>query len=158
MYISYFMQLIILTYYICFMSGSDIKFILRKILYLFNFTHVYLSKTENIFETNSYKHYHYCYYYYYCCYYCGGGYKNSTIMFPAVCKRRQKGWSDGFGKPLLCILYYKNTRHRGGGESNVSMNPSMPCLGYLYHYVLLSIIVIIIIILVVLVLVFGLLL
>ena len=59
------------------------------------------------------------------------GYNNSTTVIPIVCKRRQKGLSEGSGKPLLYILSYKNTRHRGGGESDVSMNPGVPCLGYL---------------------------
>ena len=45
-------------------------------------------------------------------------------------KRGQKGWSEGSEKSFLCILSYKKTRHRGGGESNVSMNPGMPFLVY----------------------------
>ena len=32
--------------------------------------------------------------------------------------------------PLYTLLSYKKTRCRGGGESNVSMNPDAPCLGY----------------------------
>ena len=39
-----------------------------------------------------------------------------------VCKKVTKGMDEGSGKPL-CILSYIKTRYRGGGESNVSMNP-----------------------------------
>ena len=38
-------------------------------------------------------------------------------------KGDQKGGSEGSGKLLLCILSHKKTGHRGGGESNVSLNP-----------------------------------
>ena len=50
------------------------------------------------------------------------------IVFPVVHK---KGRSEGSGKLLLYVVSYKKTRHKGGGESNVSMNPGVPCLGYL---------------------------
>ena len=32
---------------------------------------------------------------------------------------------------FICILSYKKTKCREGGDSNVSLNPGMPCYGYL---------------------------
>ena len=39
-------------------------------------------------------------------------------------KDNQKGRSEVSGKPLLCILSYKETGYRGEGERIVSLNPT----------------------------------
>ena len=43
---------------------------------------------------------------------CGGGYKNSTTIFPAVCKRQQKGRSEGSWKPMLCIYILQKKKDK----------------------------------------------
>ena len=45
-----------------------------------------------------------------------------------VHKRQQTAGVKDLGSPS-CILSYKKTKCTGGRESNVSLNPSMPCLG-----------------------------
>ena len=42
--------------------------------------------------------------------------KNATTIFPTGCKGNQKGWSEGFGKLLVCILFYEKTKCRREGR------------------------------------------
>ena len=51
-------------------------------------------------------------------------------VISATRKRQQKRWNVGSGNSFLYILSYEKTKHRGRGESNVSVNPGLPCHGY----------------------------
>ena len=66
----------------------------------------------------------YNYYYYY--YYISPVMRTARLLTqysPLVVKNDQTWQSEESGKPLLCILSYKMTSRRRGGESNISPNP-----------------------------------
>ena len=56
---------------------------------------------------------------------CGDGCRLQPPRSLQVVKGEQKGQSEGSGKPLLCILSYEETMHRGGGESSISLNHNL---------------------------------
>ena len=59
---------------------------------------------------------------------CGGAARILPLPSVRIIKGNLKGRSEVSGKPFLCILSFRNTRHRGGGGGNVFLNPN--CLTF----------------------------